>query len=111
MLRTSAERVTELSKQTEYETMLKAYYHDLTVLTDQILNMEEQIERGEVRKLRNIEQEQFFHKFKVYQEMRLDVVSSIDAIENIINRKGEQNNDKHYHNHRKGYGKTGSKIS
>ena len=94
----------------EYETMLKAYYHDLTVLTEQIFRMEEQIERGEVRKLRNIEQEQFFHKYNVYREMRLDVVSSIEAIENIIN-KGEQNNDKHYHNHRKGYSKTGSKIS
>ena len=100
-----------MTKREEYETMLKAYYHDLAVLTDQILNMEEQIESGEVRKLRNIEQEQFFHKFKVYHEMRLDVVSSIEAIENIINNKGEANNDKHYHNHRKGYSKTGSKIS
>ena len=99
-----------MSKQEEYETMLKAYYHDLTVLTDQILNMEEQIESGEVRKLRNIEQEQFFHKRNVYREMRLDVVSSIEAIENIIN-KGEQNNDKHYHNHRKMHQRSGSKIS
>ena len=99
-----------MSKQKEYETMLKAYYHDLTVLTDQIFNMEEQIESGEVRKLRNIEQEQFFHKFKVYREMRLDVDSSIEAIENIIN-KGEQNNDKHYHNHRKMHQRSGSKIS
>lgn len=99
-----------MSKQ-EYETMLKAYYHDLAVLTEQILNMEEQIESGEVRKLRNTEQEQFFHKHNVYREMRLDVVSSIDAIEEIINNKGEQKNDKHYHNHRKGYSKTGSKIS
>ena len=100
-----------MSKQTEYETMLKAYYHDLAVLTDQILKMEEQIESGEVRKLRNIEQENFYHRYYVYREMRLDVVSSIEAIENIINNKGEQNNDKHYHNHRKGYSKTGSKIS
>ena len=99
-----------MSKQTEYETMLKAYYHDLAVLTDQILKMEEQIEGGEVRKLRNIEQEQFFHKFQVYREMRLDVVSSIEAIEQIIN-KGDKNNDKHYHKHRKGYSKTGNKIS
>ena len=99
-----------MSKREEYETMLNAYYHDLTVLTDQILNMEEQIESGEVRKLRNIEQEQFFHKRSVYREMRLDVVSSIEAIEQIIN-KGEQENDKHYHSHRKGYSKTGSKIS
>lgn len=99
-----------MSKQEEYETMLKAYYHDLAVLTDQILNMEEQIESGEVRKLRNIEQEQFYHKFNVYREMRLDVVSSIEAIEQIIN-KGETNNVKHYHNHRKGYSKTGNKIS
>ena len=99
-----------MSKQTEYETMLKAYYHDLAVLTDQILKMEEQIESGEVRKLRNIEQEQFFHKCNVYREMRLDVVSSIEAIEQIIN-KGETNNDKHYHNHRKGYSRSGSKIS
>ena len=99
-----------MSKQKEYETMLKAYYHDLAVLTDQILNMEEHIESGEVRKLRNIEQEQFYHRYYVYREMRLDVVSSIEAIKNIIN-KGEQNNDKHYHNHRKGYSKTGSKIS
>ena len=90
--------------------MLKAYYHDLAVLTDQILNMEEQIESGEVRKLRNIEQEQFFHKRNVYREMRLDVVSSIEAIENIIN-KGEQNNDKHYHNHRKMHERTGVKVT
>ena len=94
----------------EYETMLKAYYHDLTVLTEQIFRMEEQIERGEVRKLRNIEQENFYHRYCVYREMRLDVVSSIGAIEQIIN-KGDRNNDKHYHNHRKGYRKTGSKIS
>ena len=106
----SAERVTEVSKQTEYETMLKAYYHDLTVLTDQILNMEEQIESGEVRKLRNIEQEQFFHKFKVYREMGLDVVSSIESIEQIIN-KGDKNNDKHYHNHRKMHERAGVKVS
>ena len=99
-----------MSKQTEYETMLKAYYHDLSVLTDQILNMEEQIESGEVRKLRNIEQENFYHKFNVYREMRLDVVSSIEAIEKIIN-KGEQENDKHYHNHRKMHERPGSKIS
>ena len=99
-----------MSKREEYEAMLKAYYHDLAALTGQILNMEEQIESGEVRTLRNIEQEQFFHKFKVYREMRLDVVSSIEAIEHIIN-KGDKNNDKHYHNHRKGYSKTGSKIS
>ena len=99
-----------MSKREEYETMLKAYYNDFTVLTDQILNMEEKIESGEVRKLRNIEQEEFYHKYNVYREMRLDVVSSIEAIENIIN-KGEQDNDKHYHNHRKGYSKTGSKIS
>ena len=95
----------------EYETMLKAYYHDLSVLTDQILNMEERIESGEVRKLRNIEQEQFFHRFKVYREMRLDVVSSIEAIEHIINNKGEQENDKHYHNHRKMHERAGVKIS
>ena len=94
----------------EYETMLKAYYHDLAVLTEQILNMEEQIESGEVRNLRNTEHENFYHRYNVYREMRLDVVSSIEAIENIIN-KGEQNNDKHYHNHRKGYSKTGNKIS
>ena len=93
-----------------YETMLNAYYHDLAVLTDQILNMEEQIESGEVRKLRNIEQEQFFHKFKVYREMRLDVVSSIEAIENIIN-KGDQENDKHYHSHRKMHQRAGVKVS
>ena len=99
-----------MSKREEYETMLKAYYHDLTVLTDQILNIEEQIESGEVRKLRNIEQEQFYHKYCVYKEMRLDVVSSIEAIENIIN-KGEQNNDQHYHNHRKMHQRSGSKIS
>ena len=97
-------------KQTEYETMLNAYYHDLTVLTDQISKLEEQIESGEVMKLRNIEQENFYHRYYVYREMRLDVVSSIEAIENIIN-KGDQNNDKHYHNHRKGYSKTGNKIS
>ena len=101
----------EVSKQTEYETMLKAYYHDLTVLTDQILNMEEQIESGEVRKLRNIDREHFYHKFKVYREMRLDVVNSIELIEQIINNKGETNDVKHYHNHRKGYSKTGCKIS
>ena len=94
-----------------YEEMLNAYYHDLTVLTDQISALEEQIESGEVRKLRNIEQEQFFHKFKVYREMRVDVVSSIEAIEQIINNKGEEKNDKQYHSHRKGYSKTGSKIS
>ena len=111
MLRTSAERVTEVNKREEYETMLKAYYHDLTVLTDQISAMEEQIESGEVRKLRNIEQEQFFHKFKVYREMRLDVVSSIEAVESIINNKGDQNNDKHYHNHRKMHQRTGVKVS
>ena len=99
-----------MNKGEEYETMLKAYYHDLAVLTDQILNMEEQIESGEVRKLRNIEQEQFFHKRNVYREMRLDVVSSIEAIENIIN-KGEQNNDKHYHNHRKMHQRAGVKVS
>ena len=93
-----------------YETMLKAYYHDLTVLTGQIFKMEEQIESGEVRKLRNIEQENFFHKRNIYREMRLDVVNSIEAIENIIN-KGEQNNDKHYHNHRKMHQRSGSKIS
>ena len=75
-----------MSKQTEYETMLKAYYHDLAVLTDQILNMEEQIESGEVRKLRNIKQEAFYHKHNVYREMRLDVLSSIEAIEKIINK-------------------------
>ena len=98
-------------KREEYETLLKAYYHDLTVLTDQISAMEEQIESGEVRKLRNIEQEQFFHKRNVYREMRLDVVSSIEAIEKIVNNKGEQENDKHYNSHRKGYSKTGSKIS
>ena len=99
-----------MNKHEEYETMLKAYYHDLTVLNDQIFKMEEQIESGEVRKLRNIEQEQFFHKHNVYREMRLDVVSSIEAIEQILN-KGDTNNDKHYHSHRKGYSKTGSKIS
>lgn len=99
-----------MNNQEEYTTMLKAYYHDLAVLTDQILNMEEQIESGEVRKFRNIEQEQFFHKYKVYREMRLDVVSSIDAIEQIIN-KGEQENDKHYHNHRKMHERAGVKIS
>lgn len=95
----------------EYETMLKAYYHDLAVLTDQILNMDEQIESGEVRKLRNIEQEQFFHKHNVYREMRVDVVSSIEAIEQIINNKGEQENDKHYHSHRKMHERAGVKIS
>ena len=95
----------------EYETMLNAYYHDLTVLTDQIFKMEKQIEIGEVRKLRNIEQEQFFRKYNVYREMRLDVVSSIEAIENILNNKGEVNNDKHYHNHRKMHERAGSKIS
>ena len=99
-----------MNKREEYETMLKAYYHDLAVLTDQILNMEEQIESGEVRKLRNIEQEHFYHKYRVYKEMRLDVVSSIEAIENIIN-KGEQNNDKHYHNHRKMHERTGVKVT
>ena len=99
-----------MNNQEEYETMLKAYYYDLAVLTDQILNMEEQIESGEVRKLRNIEQEQFFHKFNVYREMRLDVVSSIEAIEQIIN-KGETNNDKHYHSHRKMHERTGVKVS
>ena len=100
-----------MNNREEYETMLKAYYHDLTVLTDQISKTEEQIESGEVRKLRNIEQEQFFHKCNVYREMRLDVVSSIEAIENIINNKGDQNNDKHYHNHRKMHQRSGSKIS
>ena len=99
-----------MSKQEEYTTMLKAYYHDIAVLTDQILNMEEQIGSGEVRKLRNIEQEQFFYKYKVYREMRLDVASSIEAIEQIIN-KGDNNNDKHYHSHRKMHEKSGSKIS
>ena len=94
-----------------YEEMLNAYYHDLTVLTEQIFRMEEQIERGEVRKLRNIEQEQFFHKYNVYQEMRLDVVSSIEAIENIINNKGDKENDKHYHNHRKMHERAGFKVS
>ena len=98
-----------MSKQ-EYETMLNAYYHDLAVLTDQISELEEQIESGEVRKLRNIEQEQFFHKYNVYREMRSDVVSSIEAIEQIIN-KGDKNNDKHYHNHRKMHEKSGVKIS
>lgn len=100
-----------MSKQEEYETMLKAYYRDLTVLTDQISALEEQIESGEVRKLRNIEQEALYHRGNIYREMRLDVVSSIDAIEQIINNKGEEKNVKHYHNHRKGYSKTGSKIS
>ena len=99
-----------MSKQEEYETMLKAYYHDLTVLTDQISALEEQIESGEVRKLRNIEQEQFFHKCNVYREMRLDVVSSIEAIEQIIN-KGDKENDKHYHNHRKMHKRAGVKVS
>ena len=107
----SAERVMEVSKQTEYEIMLNAYYHDLTVLTDQILNMEEQIESGEVRKLRNIEQEAFYHKHNVYREMRLDVVSSITKIEQIINNKGEQENGKHYHSHRKMHERTGVKVS
>ena len=99
-----------MSKREEYEIMLKAYYHDLSVLTNQILTMEEQIESGEVRKLRNIEQEHFFHKYNVYREMRLDVVSSIEAIEQIIN-KGETNNDKHYHSHRKMHERTGVKVS
>lgn len=99
-----------MSKQ-DYETMLKAYYHDLAVLTDQILKMEEQIESGEVRKLRNIEQEAFYHKCNVYQEMRLEVVSSIEKIEKIINNKGEQKNDKQYHNHRKMHQRSGRKIS
>ena len=99
-----------MSKREEYETMLKAYYHDLTVLTDQIFKMEEQIESGEVRKLRNIEQENFYHRYYVYREMRLDVVSSIEAIENIINNKGEQKNDKHYHNHRKMHERSGFKV-
>ena len=99
-----------MSKQ-EYETMLKAYYHDLTVLTDQILKMEEQIESGEVRKLRNIEQEAFYHKYNVYQEMRLDVVSSIETIEKILNNKGDQNNDKHYHSHRKMHERAGVKVT
>ena len=100
-----------MSKQTEYETMLQAYYHDLTVLNDQISKMEEQVESGEVRKLRNIEQEAFYHKCNVYREMRLDVVSSIETIEQIINNKGEQENDKHYHSRRKMHEKSGSKIS
>ena len=100
-----------MTKREEYETMLNAYYNDLIVLTDQISRMEEQIESGEVRKLRNIEQEHLYHRYHVYREMRLDVVSSIGSIEQIINNKGEQNNDKHYHSHRKGYSKTGSKIS
>ena len=99
-----------MSKQEEYETMLKADYHDLAVVSDQILNMEEQIESGEVRKLRNIEQEQFFHKYNVYREMRLDVVSSMEAIEQIIN-KGDKDNDKHYHNHRKMHERAGVKVS
>lgn len=99
-----------MSKQTEYETMLKAYYHDLIVLTDQISQMEEQIENGEARKLRNIEQEQFYHKYNVYRVMRLDVVSSIEAIENII-KKGDKNNDKHYHSHRKMHELAGVKVS
>ena len=93
-----------------YEEMLKAYYHDLAVLTDQILKMKEQIESGEVRKLRNIEQEAFYHKCNVYQEMRLEVVSSIEKIENIIN-KGEQENDKHYHSHRKMHERAGVKVT
>ena len=100
-----------MNKREEYETMLKAYYHDLTVLTDQISALEEQIESGEVRKLRNIEQEQFFHRYYVYREMRVDVVSSIEAIEQIINNKGEQENDKHYHNHRKMHERAGVKVS
>lgn len=99
-----------MSKRTEYETMLKAYYHDLIVLTGQISAMEEQIESGEARKLRNIEKEQFYHRYYVYREMRLDVVSSIEAIEQIIN-KGETNNDKHYHNHRKMHQRAGVKVS
>ena len=99
-----------MSKKEEYEAMLNAYYHDLAVLTDQIFNMEEQIESGEVRKLRNIEQEQFFHKYNVYREMRLDVVSSIEAIEQIIN-KGDKDNDKHYHNHRKMHERSRVKVS
>ena len=99
-----------MSKQTEYETMLKAYYHDLAVLTEQIFKMEEQIESGEVRKLRNIEQEAFYHKYKVFREMRLDVVSSTEAIEQIIN-KGEETNDKHYHSHRKMHERAGVKVS
>ena len=94
----------------EYETMLQAYYHDLIVLTDQISAMEEQIESGEVRKLRNIEQEAFYHKCNVYQEMRLDVVSSIGKIEKIIN-KGDKENDKHYHNHRKMHERSGVKVT
>ena len=93
-----------------YEEMLNAYYHDLAVLTDQIFKMEEQIESGEVRKLRNIEREQFFHKYNVYREMRLDVVSSITKIEQIIN-KGDKENDKHYHSHRKMHERTGVKVS
>lgn len=100
-----------MSKREEYETMLKAYYHDLAVLTNQILALEEQIESGEVRKLRNIEQEAFYHKCNVYQEMRLEVVSSIEKIEKIINNKGEQNNDKHYHNHRKMHQRSGVKVT
>ena len=99
-----------MSKQ-EYETMLQAYYHDLAVLTEQILKMEEQIESGEVRKLRNIEQEAFYHKCNVYQEMRLEVVSSIEKIEKIINNKGEQKNDKQYHNHRKMHERSGVKVT
>ena len=99
-----------MSKREEYETMLKAYYHDLIVLTDQISAMEEQIESGEVMKRQNIEREHFYHRYYVYREMRLDVVSSIEAIENIIN-KGDTNNDKHYHNHRKMHQRSGNKIS
>ena len=95
----------------EYETMLKAYYLDLTVLNDQISALEEQIESGEVSKLRNIEQENFYHKCNVYREMRLDVVSSIEAIEQIINNKGDKNNDKHYYSHRKMHERSGGKIS
>lgn len=100
-----------MDKREEYENMLKAYYHDLAVLTDQILNMEEQIESGEVRKLWTGEQEQFFYKLKVYREMRLDVVSSIEAIEQIINNKGEQKNDKHYHSYRKMHERAGVKVT
>ena len=95
-----------------YEEMLKAYYHDLAVLTDQISAMQERIESVEVRKLRNIEQEEFYHKCNVYQEMRLEVVSSIEKIEKIVNNdKGEQKNDKQYHNHRKMHQRSGVKIT
>ena len=93
-----------------YEEMLNAYNHDLVVLTEQISAMDEQIESGEVRRLRNIEQEEFYHKCNVYREMRSDVVSSIESIEKIIN-KGETNNDKHYHNHRKVHERAGVKVS